>query len=175
MPPKAKEEIYDIFDKKGKKIGTATWTQVHKKGLLHQVADILIFKDKTKKEILLQKRSLKMAHDPGLWCAAAGGHIKSGQTPRQAIKEEIKEELFSNNKIPNLKITKIVTYQTHDLPENYEISHIFEAICPGPFFPGKEVIKTKWVKWDWFLKDLKKNPQKYTQFFHKMIKEYLKK
>ncbi len=47
------DEIYDVIDKEGNKISTATWTEVHTKGLLHQVAAVLIFKDDSKSEVLI--------------------------------------------------------------------------------------------------------------------------
>ena len=52
------EEVYDVVDKNGNKIGEATWTQVHTKGLLHQNVHGLVFKDDTRKETLIKKRSM---------------------------------------------------------------------------------------------------------------------
>lgn len=169
------DEIYDVIDKLGNRISAATWTEVHTKGLLHQCASALIFKDKSKQETLLQQRSLAMAQHPGFWQHAAGGHVLAGDTIDEAIRKELQEELFFNHPLPPLEIKKITTFYNHDFPNNHELLTLYEVIYPGPFFPDpKEVAGPPvWIKWEKLLQEMKQDPKKFTPAFHNIIKAYL--
>jgi isopentenyldiphosphate isomerase len=82
-----KDEVYDHIDANGNIVGQRTWTEVHKQGLLHQTCAAFMFKDFSRKEILIQKRSKEMSQDPGKITLSVGGHILSGQKPEDGIKE----------------------------------------------------------------------------------------
>ncbi len=168
------DEIYDVVDKEGNKIGTATWTEVHTKGLLHQTAAVLIFKDDSKNKVLIQKRSASMKQHPNLWHNSAGGHILAGQTPDEAIRQEIQEEIFFNHNLPDLEIKNICSFYTNDAPMNNEILHLYEAIHPGPFFYDKKEVaeEPRWIKVDDLIRDISSNPEKYTPNFRRIMKEY---
>ncbi len=58
------DELYDVLESNGNKIGTASWAECHEKGLLHQTAGIFVFKDPSKREMLVQLRSDKVGHSP---------------------------------------------------------------------------------------------------------------
>lgn len=169
------DEIYDIVAKNGTKIGTATWTEVHTKGLLHQCASILIFRDKSRNETLIQRRSLRMAQHPGIWQHAAGGHILAGETADEGIRKELQEELFYNHNLPKFKIKKIITFFQNDFPNNRELLTLYEAIYPGPFFHDpKEVAEPPiWITWAELLENIKNNPTQFTPAFHNIIHAYL--
>ena len=104
------DEVYDVVDELGKKIRTATWTEVHTKGLRHQTVSALIFKDKTKLEVLIQRRSAAMAQDPGVWQHSAGGHVLSEDTKDKGIRKELQEELFAGHTLPKFEIKKLFTF-----------------------------------------------------------------
>jgi isopentenyldiphosphate isomerase len=169
------DEVYDVVDETGNKIGTATWTEVHAKGLLHQCVSALVFKDTTRSETLLQKRSQNMSQNPGLWQHAAGGHVLAGQSVEQGIRTELQEELFAGHELPDFEIKKVGSFFNHDMPNNKEILNLFEVTYPGPFyFDDKELAEPPtWIRWTDLLKDLKDNPNKYTPVFHTIIKFYL--
>jgi isopentenyldiphosphate isomerase len=169
------DEIYDIVNEDGTSTGkTATWTEVHTSNLLHGSVSILIFKDKSKKDILLHKRSIKMAQDPGVWQHSAGGHILAGDTPLEAIKKEISEELFDNGILPKMEIKEVVTYLHEDFPGNREILTVYESIYPGPFNLGYEAMECAWVNWKAFLSDLQITPNKYSPACRLLVKKYNK-
>ena len=171
------DEIYDVFDETGtKKIGEATWTECHTKGLLHKSVSVLIFKDATKRETLLQRRSFKMDQQPGKWQHSAGGHILAGDTVDEGIHKELQEELFFNHPLPPIELKKITTFLNHDIPNNYELLTLYEAVYHGPFyFDPKEVEEEpRWIGWNELLVDMKNNPEIYTPAFHNIMREYLK-
>lgn len=143
------DEIYDVVDKKGKKVGNATWTQVHTLGLFHQVVHGFVFSDPTRDKILIQKRSKNAAQGPGQMESSVAGHLIAGESAKTGICRELEEELFGLKSLPtNIKIKKICSYFNNDLPGNYEIAHLFEIIYSGPV--QRQVEETEqppmWVK-----------------------------
>ncbi|MBI2327235.1 NUDIX domain-containing protein [Candidatus Curtissbacteria bacterium] len=169
-------EIYDVVDKRGRKIGSATWVECHTKGLLHQAVHGILFKDKSRKEVLIKRRSLGMVQGPGQWEIAVAGHMISGDTPKQAILKEIEEELFCENKVPSdIIVKRICSYFNNDILDNHEIAYLFEIIYPGPFYIDQEESsgEPKWVNLMDLVNDTKFNPKKYAQFSINAINTYL--
>lgn len=168
------EELYDVVDQNGKKIGEATWTPIHTKGLLHQTVHGLVFKDKSRRETLIKRRSSKMHQGPNLLELAVAGHVLSGYTPEQAIEEEIKEELLGERALPKtIEIRNIGSYFNNDLPNNHEIAYLFEVVFQGPFYISEESEgKAFWVAWDELVKSMRDNPGKYAQYLINAINEF---
>ena len=65
--------------------------EVHKNGILHAICHIFVLLNNT--HIYLQKRSPKKSISPNMWTSSSCGHIRKGETPQQAAKREILEEL----------------------------------------------------------------------------------
>ena len=169
-------EIYDIVDRNGKKIGSATWVECHTKGLLHKVVHGLVFRDESRTETLIKLRNKNMVQGPNELEIAVAGHMISPDTPRQSILKEIEEELFSGDKIPiGLTVKKIGSYFNNDILNNHEIAYLFEIIYPGPFNIDQEEAsgKPRWVKLTDLVSDMKNNPQKYAQFSINAVNTYL--
>ncbi len=168
------DEIYDIFDEQGHKIGKASWTECHKKGLLHSCASAMIFKDISKHELLIHKRSSTMAQDPNLWQHSAGGHIVTGDSVEKGVLKEVQEELFWKHGLPKLSLRKVLTFLNEDMPNNREFLTLFEIIYPGPFYfdPEELAEQPKWVEWSTLLKDMHDKPQLYAPVFHNIVQVY---
>ncbi len=85
-------EYLPVVDKDGKLIGKASREECHKNpALIYPVVRLHLFNPK--REILLQKRSLKSDIEPGKWDAAVAGHVHFGEEIDQALKRECLEEL----------------------------------------------------------------------------------
>lgn len=168
-----KDEIYDIFNRRGRKIGRATWTECHTQGLIHQTAAVLVFKDRTRTELLVQRRSPMMKQQPGVLSHSAGGHVLAGMTARQGVERELQEELFFRRALPPLRIRKVTRYLHHDMPNNFEFLSVFETFYPGPFFPNpKEVAGTEWINVQKLARDLRVCPARYAPSFCLVFKHY---
>ena len=170
------EEVYDVINDQGDKISTATWTEVHTKSLLHQVAHGILFSDNNCTKILVKKRAKTHPQGPGKYEIAVGGHVLAGETPEKTIRQETREELFGNKSLPkNISIEKVATYLNQDIPNNKEIAHLFKIIHPGPFIiQTDEADEIIWLDWKIFLKDLKINPSKYCQYSINAVDVYIK-
>lgn len=170
------EELYDVLDSKGNKIGSATWKEIHSRGLLHQVVAALIFKDECRDELLLQRRAYRV-QDPGLWNHSAGGHMASGEMPLEAMLRELQEELFFEHKFPDLAIRSVGFFAHADRPNNNEILHLFEVFYKGPFYYNKDEVSEEpiWIKWDDLLHDITLKSSCYTVSFKNTLEYYLHK
>ncbi len=168
------DELYDIYDSEKNKIGVASWTDVHAKGLLHHTVAVLIFKDRTRQELLIHRRNPAVAQDPGLWQHSAGGHVVASETLQEAIRREVREELFVNHDLPQLEIREVLSFNNRDLPNNNEILHLFETVYPGPFYYDTIELAEEplWVAFATLLEDVRQWPERYTQAFRNILSRY---
>ena len=93
---------------------------------MKKIAAIII--ENTKGEILLYKRDNKPGIPfPGYW-DLIGGHIEEGETPKEALVREIKEELG----IEINGITFFKEYLCLDGDAHHNVKYIFKAIINIP-------------------------------------------
>lgn len=86
------QEIFPIVDEEGQVLGSATRGECHSgTGLLHPVVHLHVFNSKG--DIYLQRRPEWKDIQPGKWDTAVGGHIDYGETPEEALRREVREEL----------------------------------------------------------------------------------
>jgi isopentenyl-diphosphate delta-isomerase len=71
--------------------GTASYDEVHGKGLWHRGVHIIIYTPD--KKIVMQKRSPSLKYHPSEIEVTVGGGVDAGETPRHAIIREVSEEL----------------------------------------------------------------------------------
>ena len=93
------QEIFPIVDESGKVTGSATRGECHNGSkLLHPVVHLHVFNSKG--EVYLQKRPEWKDIQPGKWDTAVGGHIDYGETPEEALRREVREELGITDFMP---------------------------------------------------------------------------
>ena len=98
------EEIWDILDENGNQTGETMKKEYNiKPGIYHQGADVWIINSDNK--ILIQKRSPRKKLSPGVW-AMTGGSVIKGETSKETIKRETKEELNIDLEIENMNLIK---------------------------------------------------------------------
>lgn len=87
------EEVFDIFDPEMIRIGTAPRSEVHAKGLWHQTFHCWIWsRGADGKYLLFQLRHRDKDTFPGLLDISCAGHLQTGETPEDGIRE-LEEEL----------------------------------------------------------------------------------
>lgn len=129
-------EYIDVVNDRDKVIGKASYKDIYRKLLTHRIVHILVFNKKG--EMLLQLRAKDRSFCPLHWSTSAGGHVRSGESPKQAAKRELVEEL-------GMKLPLKFSYKDFYVNlEPYEIGlkeflTTFIAKSDGPFKIGSEV------------------------------------
>ena len=87
------DELFDIYDEAGNRVGTAPRRKCHgDPKLLHHTAHVVVFHPETG-DILLQKRAATKDIQPGKWDTAVGGHLALGEDYETGARRELAEEL----------------------------------------------------------------------------------
>lgn len=85
-------ELIDVLDENGTKTGRiATREEVHREGLWHQIAVVVIIDNGGR--ILLQQRSKNKRTNPEKWDIAAAGHVDAGRILCLLLGEKLKKSL----------------------------------------------------------------------------------
>lgn len=91
---KREEELFDIFDERMNRIGTATRRETHEKGYWHQTFHCWIVSRGPggAPQLLFQKRHPAKDTHPGKYDITSAGHLLAGETPEDGVRE-LEEEL----------------------------------------------------------------------------------
>ena len=86
------EELFPVVNEDGVTTGKITRKEAHSgTRILHPVVHLHLFNSKG--ELYLQRRPLWKDIQPGKWDTACGGHMAYGETPEEALRREVSEEL----------------------------------------------------------------------------------
>ena len=110
------DELIDIYDENMNLLGQATKSQAHREGLWHRTFHCWIIKKSPdgRPLVWLQLRGKHKEQYPNLLDISSAGHLRTGETPKDGIRE-IEKEL--GLKIDVDKLTKIFTRRlTLDIP-----------------------------------------------------------
>ena len=89
-----KNEIIGIYDINDNYVRKDTRTNMRKNNLIHRCTDIVVIN--SKKEILVQTRSMKKEYCPGYLDAVVGGVVGDGEEPDLCAEREVLEEIGIN-------------------------------------------------------------------------------
>jgi 8-oxo-dGTP pyrophosphatase MutT (NUDIX family) len=122
-----KPEIIDIFNERIELTGTAPRKEAHQNGLWHRVFHCwIVTKDKDGAEyVIFQLRSKQKESVPNSLDISAAGHLHSGETPAQGLRE-LKEELGVEATENNLKFLGIhVEVWCDEKTTNREFDYVY--------------------------------------------------
>ena len=126
------QEIFPIVDEAGTVVGKATRGECHNGSrLLHAVVHLHVFN--AQGDVYLQKRPEWKDIQPGKWDTAVGGHIDYGETPEEALRREVREELGITDFEPQF-IGKYV----FDSQRERELVYVNRTIYDGEIQPSKD-------------------------------------
>ena len=143
-------EYLDLYDKNKKLTGKKILRGVDEIPKDNYINIVVIFIENSKGEFLIQKTSIKKG---SIW-ATTGGHVKSGQTSKEAIIEETKEELGID--ISKEKIKLIVSKRFDDVfIDSYYLKK--DINIDKLLLQKEEVELVKWLSIDEINKLIKEN------------------
>lgn len=91
MPPEPAAELLDVVDADDRVVGQAPRALVHRHGLRHRAAHVLLFDPAGR--LYVQQRAWTKDCQPGRWDTSAAGHLDCGETYLAAAQRELAEEL----------------------------------------------------------------------------------
>jgi isopentenyldiphosphate isomerase len=159
--------LIDVVDEHDNIIGQEDESVCHEKKLWHRVAVVLVFKDESFSEVLLQKRALHKQNAPGL-LGPIGGHLKSGETYLQGMLRELHEEMLVNSWLPGVDITPLFKLKDEELKEHMIV---YRLAYRGPFNINKEEVESyAFYNIKELMKEINEHPDKYVG--KSILKEY---
>lgn len=165
----AKEKVI-LVNEKDEQIGLMEKIEAHEKALLHRAFSVFVFNGKN--ELMIQQRAFSKYHSPGLWTNTCCSHQREGETNIEAGKRRLQEEMGFTT---DLKDTISFIYKApfdNGLTE-HEYDHILIGNFEGePDLNPDEVAAWKWISLEDLKKDMKKNPDIYTEWFKIIFDKY---
>jgi isopentenyl-diphosphate Delta-isomerase len=135
------QEEIDLVDEENNVVGRSTLEKCLTEGLLHRA--IICFVRDSLGRVYLQQRSYLDDWLPGMWTASCTGHVQSGESPDDAAKRELKEELGIEGH-PSFLFRFLVPEISHRGNKERELSFVFELVCDTPIRPSNvEIEKMK--------------------------------
>lgn len=127
-----KQELFPIVDEEGHTLGQITRGEAHSGSrVLHPVVHLHLFNSQG--QLYLQRRPLWKDIQPGRWDTACGGHIAYGESPEEALRREVSEELGIEDFVP----TRLGHY-VFDSQRERELVYVNSTIYDGPIRPSVE-------------------------------------
>ena len=152
-----------LVNENDEKIGLMPKMEAHEKGLLHRAFSFFIFN--RNKELMLQKRSLKKYHSPGLWTNTCCSHQRDGESNINAGMRRLKEEMGFSSELREINSFIYKVKFDNGLIE-HELDYILVGEYENDVEPNsQEVDDWKWIDLDEINDDIKTNPEEYTEWF----------
>lgn len=124
------DELFPIVDADRRVLGCITRGEAHSGSrVLHPVVHLHLFNSKG--ELFLQRRPAWKDVQPSKWDTACGGHIDYGETPLEALKREVSEELG----ITGFDAKHLGTYVYDSIAER-ELVYVNTAVFDGEVHPS---------------------------------------
>ena len=156
------ENIIEV-DKFDKEIGPIEKMEAHYKGILHRAFSILIFNSKN--QLLLQKRSEKKYHSPGLWTNTCCSNPWYGEDLQHAIYRRLIEEMGFTCELKEI-FSFVYKVELGDNLFEHEYDHVFIGIYDGEVAANHdEVADFKWINVNQVKADIVNKPELYTYWF----------
>ncbi|MEQ8153681.1 MAG: isopentenyl-diphosphate Delta-isomerase [Clostridiaceae bacterium] len=141
--------------------------EAHHKGVLHRAFSILVFN--CHNQLLLQKRSEKKYHSPGLWTNTCCSHPRHGENLQDAIYRRLKEEMGVTCELNEVFSFIYKAELGEDLFE-HEYDHVFFGVYDGEVFPDKyEVDDYRWMHISEIEESITNHPEIYTYWFKELF------
>jgi isopentenyl-diphosphate delta-isomerase len=159
------KEMVVLVDENDQDIGLMEKMEAHRKGVLHRAFSVFLFNEQG--ELLLQQRAFSKYHSGGLWTNTCCSHPRKGETPLEAAKRRLMEEMgFTLDELDH-QFTFIYNRKLDNELTEHELDHvIFGSYSETDFeFNPEEVASFKYVSLEFLREDMVSNPDEYTEWF----------
>ena len=164
------EEKVILVSEDDQQLGLMGKMEAHKKAVLHRAFSIFVFNKKG--ELLLQQRALDKYHSPGLWTNTCCSHQRDGESNIEAGHRRIQEEMGFHCELKELFWFVYKAAFDNGLTE-HELDHVMiGSYEDDPIINPEEVASFKWMPLEDVKKDMKDQPELYTEWFKIIFNEY---
>lgn len=162
-------EYLDLVDRNDRVISKETRSNIYSKDI-HNFRVVGIFLLNDNMEILVPFRSDKCVIFPNCYDFSVAGHVKSGETYRQAAIREAKEEL-------NIRLNSIEKFFYCKYPNDFGVnsfSTYYVSECPKVFKVNSREIKDyRFMKIEEIEKIMLKEPNKFKNDFKPVFEKFI--
>lgn len=167
------EEQVVIVNTKDEVQGFMGKMEAHEKGELHQAISIIIFNKKG--QMLLQQRAEKKYHWANIWSNTVCTHPRANETHQASADRRLVEELGFSTKLNEIFSFIYKALDDESGLTEHEFDHVFIGEYEGEIPFNKEEVKAvQWIEVKDLLKDVDKNPKKYSFWFKIILEEMSK-
>jgi isopentenyl-diphosphate delta-isomerase len=164
------EEVV-LVNEKDEELGTMEKLEAHQKGALHRAFSIFIFNSKN--ELLLQKRASSKYHSGGLWTNTCCSHPRPGEDLLTAANRRLQEEMGLSCELTHRFIFIYKAPFSNGLTE-HELDHVYTGQTDNlPSINTNEVDEFRYISISELKKNIKDNPQSFTEWFKISIDKVL--
>ncbi|MFB6292137.1 MAG: NUDIX domain-containing protein [Candidatus Nanohaloarchaea archaeon] len=123
-------EIVDVVNQEDEVIRQAARERCHNEKLIHRGVAVMVFRSDDMRELLLQRRTSKVAIKPD-YVGLTGGHVLAGESYTEAAEREYNEELHheSGKEVELEELFKVKKSTDGD----HEFVKVFRAVDSGLF------------------------------------------
>jgi isopentenyldiphosphate isomerase len=159
-PPSMSEEVFDVVNERDEVIGQAGRSEVHRLGLRHRAAHVLVFN--ARGLLFLQKRSQQKDRHPGVWDSSAAGHVDHGESYEACAVRETAEELgLVLSKTPERLFKLQACAATGE-----EFLWVYRCQAEGPFaLPPSEIERGDWFQPGFISRWIQERPDDFAPTF----------
>lgn len=161
-----------IVDENDQPVRGGSMQEAHEDGLLHRIVITNIVDPAG--NILLQKRSDKVATNPNRWDFASAGHVDEGEDYLTAAERELFEELG----VKDVDLVEVAHYRSQmkmDWRKIDRFKKLFQGVIPADSkltINREEVSEVRWFTPDELHTALAANPDDFTHDFAIILKRY---
>ncbi|GAB6107221.1 isopentenyl-diphosphate Delta-isomerase [Fusibacter bizertensis] len=164
-----KEQII-VVDESDNELGSIGKMEAHYNGILHRAFSILVFNEQN--QLLLQRRSFKKYHTPGLWTNTCCSHPRYGEKLTDAVQRRLIEEMGFSCALEEL-FHFIYKVEFEKGLFEYELDHVFLGRYSGNVIANPdEVHEIKWIDLDTLKREIEENPDQFTYWFKYLLKHH---
>ena len=164
------EEKVVLVNEKDEILGLMEKMQAHENGILHRAFSVFLFNSKG--EMLLQKRAAEKYHSPNQWTNACCSHPRDGETTQEATHRRLIFEMGIDAPLTHVYEMAYEAHFDNGVIEN-EYDHVYLGrYDENPVPNADEVNDYRWISLDDLKFEMETEPEKYTFWFKKIIKEF---
>jgi isopentenyl-diphosphate delta-isomerase len=155
-------DLLILVDKNDDIVGEEEKLKAHQQGKLHRAFSIFIFN--SKKQLLLQQRSLTKYHSAGLWTNTCCSHPRPHEETLAGAHCRLQDEMGFDCELKEIFSFKYLANFDNGLIEN-EFDHVIIGNYDQEPIPNlEEVNQYKWVDILYLQNNIKEEPELYTEW-----------